>query len=137
MTFSSTKQHFQRRRYQKEVGELTNSTSFCQIFSKCTLPIDVEIVAHEPSITEKTKPPTFLPSSENLMAIIPNLGVFDTFFVILPEPLYTPSALVLVTHIVTPRALNPGRHVVPISIPHSFQGEKLNLDNGWMRPIKS
>ena len=59
------------------------------------------------------------------MPIIPLLGIHNALLVVLPESLYTSGTLVLVPHVIAERPLDSGRHVMPVSIPHSFQREEL------------
>ena len=59
------------------------------------------------------------------MPIVPLLGVHDGFLVVLPESLYTFGALVLIPYVIAERPLDSGGHIMPISVPHSFQREEL------------
>ena len=59
------------------------------------------------------------------MAIIPLLGIHDGFLVVLPESLYPFGALVLVPHVIAECPLDSSRHVMPVSVPHSFQRKEL------------
>lgn len=59
------------------------------------------------------------------MTVISDLSIRQAFLIVLPEPLDTPGALVFVAHVVTECPLNTSSHVMPISIPHGFEGEEL------------
>lgn len=59
------------------------------------------------------------------MPIVPLLGVHDGFLVVFPESLYTFGALVLIPQVIAERPLNPGCHIMPVSVSHSFQREEL------------
>ena len=97
---------------------LTNPSNVLQLLAKGVLGVRAEVVAHESPVAEQTEPPPFLPSAQQLVAIISNLGVLNVLLVGPPESLDTPSALVFVPHIVTPGTLNTSGHIVPIPIPH-------------------
>ena len=97
---------------------LTNPSNALQLLAKGVLGIRTKVVAHESPVAKQTEPPPFLPSAQQLVAIISNLGVLDVLLIGPPESLNTPSALVFVPHIVTPGTLNTSGHIVPIPIPH-------------------
>lgn len=59
------------------------------------------------------------------MPIVPLLGVYDGFLVVLPESLYTFGAFVPIPQVIAERPLNSGCHIMPVSVPHSFQREEL------------
>lgn len=59
------------------------------------------------------------------MPIVPLLGIHDGFLVVPPESLYTFGALILVPHVIAECPLDSGCHVMPVSVPHSFQREEL------------
>jgi len=59
------------------------------------------------------------------MPIVPLLGVHDGFLVVLPESLYTFGTLIFIPHVIAERPLNSGGHIMPVSVPHSFQREEL------------
>jgi len=99
-------------------GWLTNPGNILQLLAKGILGVRAEIVAHESPVAKQTEPPPFLPPTQQLVAIISNLGVLNVLLIGLPESLDTPSALVFVPHIVAPGTLNTGGHIVPIPIPH-------------------
>lgn len=61
------------------------------------------------------------------MAVVTELRIGETFFIIPPEPLNTTGTLVFVSHVVPPSTLNAASHVMPISISHGFQSKKLML----------
>ena len=103
----------------------TGTHSGLQLFTQSTLAVDVEVVAHEPPISEQTEPPSLLAAGEDLMSIVANLGVLDALFVVLPEPLNASCAFVPIPQIVTPCALNSSSHIVPVAISHSLQCEEL------------
>lgn len=55
------------------------------------------------------------------MTIVPDLRVFNSFLVILPEALNTPGTFMLISHIVAESPLNTSCHIVPIAISHGFK----------------
>ena len=103
----------------------SNPADLVQLLTQRVLPIDIEIVSHESSVAEQTESSSFLPAGENLVSIVPNLRVFDAFFVILPETLNTTSTFVLISHIIAESTLNTSRHIVPIAIPHGLKCKEL------------
>ena len=103
----------------------SKAASLDELLAQSALPVDVEVVAHEAAVTEQTETSPLLPAGENLVAVVPDLGILDALLVVLPEPLYTTSALVLVPHVVTPCTLDATSHVVPVTIAHRLQGEEL------------
>lgn len=62
------------------------------------------------------------------MAVISDFRVLDVLLVGLPESLNSSGALVLVSHIVSPGALNAGGHIVPIPISHRLQCKELKAN---------
>ena len=112
-------------------SKLTSNTALVsQIFAKGTFPIDVEIIAHETTITDKTEPPTLFATSKYLMAIISHLSIGNAFFVILPKSLDTTSTFIFVSHVVPESSLNASGHVMPITISHSLKSKELYHDVG-------
>ena len=103
----------------------SKSTDFAQLFTEGALPIDIQIVAHKASITEKTEASAFFPTGEDFVPIISYLCVSDTFLVASPETLYASRTLGSVALIVAPRPLDTSSHIMPIAIAHRLQREQL------------
>lgn len=106
--------------------ELTSdTTSLDQLFAKRTFPVYIKVITHESSRPEQTETSTLLASCKNLVAIVANLRILDSFFVVLPEALYATRALVLVSQVVPKGALDTASHVVPVAVSHSLESEEL------------
>ncbi len=82
---------------------------------------DVEVVAHEATQTKQTESSTLLATGKNLVTVITKLDVSETFLVVLPHALDTPSTLFLVAEVVAVGTLNTHSHVVPVAIAHGFK----------------
>lgn len=106
-------------------GHTSDTTHGLQFTTKCAAAIQIKIIPHVSTIAKQTETPALFPICEDLMSVIPLLGVHDRFLVVLPESLNTLSTFISVPHVITPCPLDPCCHVVPISVPHSFQCEKL------------
>ena len=104
---------------------LTSSASPSELLAQGTPAVDVQIVTHEPSVTEQTEASTFLPSCKNLVSVISDLGVLDTLLIVLPKPLDPASAFLPVAHVVPPRTLDSTGHIVPIAVSHRLERKKL------------
>jgi len=66
------------------------------------------------------------------MPVVPPLGVHDGFLVVLPESLYTSGAFDLIPHVIAECPLDPACHIMPVSVPHSFQREELKTVKAWL-----
>jgi hypothetical protein len=107
-------------------NELTSNTAgLSQLFAKGASAIDVEIITHKTTITDKTEPPTLFATSKYLMTIISHLSIGNAFFVILPKSLDTTSTFMFVSNVVPESSLDASGHVMPITISHSLKSKKL------------
>ena len=107
------------------MSERTGAHSGGQVFAERALAVDVKVIAHEAPRPKQTESTSLLATSNDLVTVVADLRVLDALLVVLPEALNTPSALVLITHVVAERTLDPASHVVPVAVPHGLQSEKL------------
>jgi hypothetical protein len=110
----------------RRIKKLTSKpTCIPQFRTEGIFTVDVEIIAHEPSIAKETKASTFLPPCQNLVPIFSDFGVLDALFVVLPETLDSLGAFVLVSPIISPSPLDASGHVMPVTVTHRFQRKEL------------
>lgn len=103
----------------------TKATCIPQFCTKRIFTVDVEIIAHESPIAEKTKASAFFPPCQDLVPIFSDFGVLDALFVILPETLNAPGTFVLVPPVIPPSPLDASGHVMPVTVAHRFQRKEL------------
>lgn len=97
-----------------------NTTRRTQLVAQSTVPVDVQIISHEPTIAEQTETSAFLPVCQDLVAVVSPLCILDGLLVVLPEALDPAGAFMLVSHVVAEGSLNTSGHIVPVSVPHRF-----------------
>jgi len=108
-----------------------------QFTTQRTVAIYIKIIPHIPTIAKQTETSTLFPVCEDLMAIVPLLGIHERFLVVLPESLNALGALILVPHVITERPLDSGCHIMPVSVPHGFQREKLEARQRIVASMKT
>lgn len=103
----------------------SNPSSISQFLTQRALAVDIEVITHEPAVTDETESSAFFATGEKVVSIFTYLRVDNSFFVVLPEPLNPTSTFMLVSHVVSERALDTGGHIMPITITHCFQSKEL------------
>lgn len=106
--------------------KLTSKVTYIPQFrTESIFTIDVEIIAHESSITKETEASAFFPPCQDLVPIFSDFSVLDALLIVSPETLDALGALVLVSPVIPPSSLDASSHVMPVPVAHRFQCKKL------------